>query len=70
MFVVDRILGDLESFSLNDNNKNLQFTGESDMQDIFFLDVYLTGEMGKVSTSLYRKPLSDNTLFTSAIRTP
>lgn len=52
MFVVDKILGDLEAFSqyLNDN-KNLQFNGELDKLYILFLDLCLTGVMGKVSTS-------------------
>lgn len=56
---------DLTSFLLylNDNQCNLGFTGISDSRAVSFLDVLLSGDIHKVSTQLYRKPLAGNSLL-------
>lgn len=50
---------------LNDNNKNLSFTGVANPREMYYLDVCLTGEGLEVSTTLNRKPLSGNTLLSA-----
>lgn len=57
-------VGQLDSFLmyLNQNNRN-HFTGNASNSEICFLDVRLTSMDCKVSTTLFRKPLSRNTLL-------
>lgn len=47
----------------NENQLNQSFTGMTDSRSIFFLDICLTGMDGKVCSTLYRKPLSGNSLL-------
>lgn len=65
IFIMDNRFGTLENFLkyLNDNDRNLQFTGQSNNTDICFLNVHLCGHDSGVQTSLDRKPLSGNTLL-------
>lgn len=65
IFIMDVGFGSLDdSFKyLNHNNMNLQFTGHCDRNEINFLDVHLCGRDMSIHTSLYRKPISGNTLL-------
>ncbi|XP_053552202.1 uncharacterized protein LOC128643241 [Bombina bombina] len=49
---------------INQNKMGLKFTFETQLNEINFLDVTLSGTLeGKVKTNLYRKPISGNSLL-------
>lgn len=65
LFVVSEKAGSLDEWLtyLNDNDLNLKFTGNSSFTSINYLDIHLEGKNGKVTTNIFRKPTTGNTLL-------
>lgn len=65
LIVCSDTMGELNRFllCLNDNALNLQFTGQMSNEPISFLDVTLSSRDGHITSSIYRKPNSGNTLL-------
>lgn len=65
LFICSGNVGDMDTFLsyINDNKLNLRCIGHMDGHSILFLDVLLSSREGHIFSSLYRKPLSGNTLL-------